>query len=458
MVALKKFIARLLPGRRPPAGPVVQSSLDPLQFAPVPDGGYLVGGAVRDALLGRDLVDLDWLVAQPERAASVAAGLVEGAHFALDEARGHWRVVTRSSIRDYIRLDTSLEADLKSRDFTINSLAMTETGRIIDVQDGLADLKAGVLRMNARQNLEADPVRLLRGVRLANQLDFRLDEDTAAAIRQLAPVLPLPAWERVRVELDLIIMSPTPARGMRLLDSLGLLELYLPELTAGRGIEQGSMHHLDVLEHQIESLGALAAGFPEADLTLRWATLLHDIGKPLTHEHLEDDRPRFHGHAEEGSRLARQVMLRLRQPTARQERVAELVLRHMLPLPEGERSARRYVHRYGHILEDLLKLMIADRESARGRQASEAGRNRYRVALGRLLGTMKQHPPEPPLLDGNQLMRLLGIPAGPRVGEAARYLAELQAVGDADSVEEAEKHLRTYAEAQGWYGRQPQES
>lgn len=442
---------------RPAARRRLPESLDPRAFAPVPDGGWLVGGAVRDALLGREQADMDWLVAQPERTASLAASLVEGAYFALDERRGHWRVVTGSTIRDYIRLDGSLEQNLLQRDFTINSLAMGGDGRIIDVADGLADLQAGLLRMNGEQVLRADPVRLLRGVRLAAQLGFEFHPGTLDAMRRLAReqqegVLSLPAWERVRVELDSIVTSERAAAGFRLLADLGLLDVYLPELTAGRGVFQGGFHHLDVMDHQIEALAALLQSFPEADLSLRWATLLHDVGKPGTVERPEEGPARFHGHDRLGGELARNAMARLRQPTARQERVAELVRRHMLQLPRDERGARRLTHRYRHLLPDLLKLMIADREAARGRLSSENTRKGYRLALAQILAIMNEPPPQRPLLSGHELMELLGIESGPRVGEAARYLAELQAVGDAGTVEEAAGHLRAYARAQGWFG------
>src|SRR5690554_439354 len=171
------------------------------EFAPWPEGGYLVGGAVRDALLDRSSTDLDWLVAQPERAASLAAGLVDGAHFALDEARGHWRLVTSSSIRDYIRLDGELHDNLRNRDYTINALALAASGQVTDVMGGLADLEAGILRMTGATQLHSDPVRLLRGVRLAVELDLQLDPATEATIKEIAELhatgdLPLPAWER----------------------------------------------------------------------------------------------------------------------------------------------------------------------------------------------------------------------------------------------------------------------
>lgn len=442
-----------------PRAPAVLPRLDPEMFTPFPDGGYLVGGAVRDALLGRSTHDLDWLVSQPERTASLAANLLEGAAFALDEDRGHWRTVTNTTVRDYIRLDPPLEANLRERDFTINSIALAADGNLIDPTGGLEDLKRGLLRMNSVAVLRADPLRLLRGVRLATTLGFELEGQTRATIselarEQLAGELPLPAGERVREELDAILQSDNPGGGLQLAEQLGLLDVYLPELTAGRDIEQGGFHHRDVLHHQIEALQQLAHLFPEADLSLRWATLLHDIGKPVTREQAEDDRTRFYGHDKEGAELARRVMQRLRHPSARADRTAELVRRHMLPLPGSDRSSRRFVHRYRHVLPDLLKLMIADREAARGPQSSEATRNSYRLGVARIISLLDEvpAPSEPPLLDGRAIMKLLDLPEGPQVGQAVEYVAELAAVGDANTPEEAEKFLLEYAHAQGWLG------
>src|SRR5690625_1690438 len=457
-VGLMDWFRRLLGrGRTRPVRRQLQTEFELKAFAPWPEGGHLVGGAVRDALLGQETADLDWLVAQPERAASLAARLLDGAHFALDEQRGYWRVVTGGHIRDYLALRGTLEDDLKRRDFTVNTLALSASGEIIDVCGGLADLQAGVLRMTGEEQLRSDPLRLLRGVRLATVHQLELEAVTAETITALAGELatgelPLPAWERSRAELDQILLSDGAPRGLRLLDELGLLEPFLPELSACRGVDQGGMHHADVLGHHIDTVAQLLHFFPDADLSLRWAALLHDVGKPATRTVDEGElgRIRFHGHERVGADIARQLLMRLRHPSARVERVAQLVRRHMQPLPQDEKATRRFIHRYGELLPDLLRLMIADREATRGRLSTEAGRNRYRLAVGRVLEQLDSVPPEPepPLLSGAELMELLGLEPGPRVGQAVRYLAELQAVGDAQTVEQAKEHLLEYAQVQ----------
>lgn len=435
--------------RRPPG------RLEPASFAPAPDGGVLVGGAVRDLLLERAPRDLDWLVPEPERAAREAAAALGGSAFALDAERGHWRAVGSGATRDFAPLRGELEADLRARDFTVNAIAVRTDGRLVDPTGGRRDLRRRRLRMTSAAALREDPLRALRAVRLAAELGFRLEPATAREVaavaeEQAAGALRIPAWERVRDELDRILLTPVAGRALAEAETLGLLGLYLPELAVGRGVSQGGFHHLDVLEHSLEALQRLATGFPEADLALRWATLLHDVGKPATRTRDEGDRIRFLGHDREGAKLAARLLRRLRQPEALVRRAAALVRRHMLPLPRGEREARRFVHRRQELLPDLLKLMIADREAARGPLSSEATRRGYRVALSRVVALLEEAPPAPPLLDGGEVMALLGLPPGPRVGEALRFVAESRAVGDLETREEAVAALRRYAEAKGW--------
>lgn len=425
-------------------------------FAPCPVGGTLVGGAVRNALLGRPGADTDWLVPDPQVSARQLAEALEGSAFPLDEARGAYRVVTSGRTFDLSPLTGSLADNLAARDYTVNALAVTPDGTLIDPFGGRCDLARKQLRMLSPTALTADPLRPLRGVRLAVELGFGLEPATRQVITshataQVCGAAPLPAWERVTEELGRIVMSARAADGIALLAALGLLEVYLPELAQTRGVEQRGCHHLEVFEHSAEALRQLLIRFPEADLALRWAALLHDIGKPATKSYDEAGRYyHFYGHDRLGSRLAQEVLTRLRAPHGVALRVAKLVRYHMLPLPKGERAARRFVHRRRDILPDLLKLMIADREAARGPLASDRAREAYRLALGRVLAIMAEPGPEKPLLDGHEVMALLSLKPGPRVGEAVRFIQEAQAVGDVRTREDAEAALRRYAQAQGW--------
>ena len=427
------------------------------QSTAAPERGILVGGAVRDLLLGRNPSDFDWLVDDPERAAREAAAQLGGSAFVLDTERRHWRTVTEAGVGDYSPHGGDLTSNLGARDFTVNAMALSHDGKLIDPFGGAADLRRRRLRMVARANLEGDPLRLLRGVRLMTTLSLEATEDTGAALRSVAAALAsgelaMPAWERVRDEIDAILATHRAGWGFAQLAELGALPLVLPELMWGRGVAQGGFHHLDVLDHAFEALYQLVEIFPDADPALRWATLLHDVGKPGSATAGEDERPRFHGHDRLGAELADAALTRLRQPSDLIVRVRELVRAHMLPLPDSERAARRFVHRRRALLPDLLKLMIADREAARGPRSSRHGRRAYRLALSRILALLDEMPPKPPLLDGRQVMTLLELAPGPQVGEALRFVREAEAVGDISDEAGAIEALRSYAQAQGWAG------
>jgi poly(A) polymerase len=425
------------------------------QSTPRPAAGYLVGGAVRDALLGREARDLDWLVADPEAEALRAAAALGGSAFVLDRARGHWRAVGGGVTLDYTPLVGSLEDDLGRRDFTLNAIAAGPDGHLVDPLDGRGDALARRLRMTSEAALADDPVRPLRGVRFAATLALEITPATQRAIVRLSAEQasggrPKASPERVRDELEALLADAACARGLLLADELRVLDVVLPVLAACRGVEQGGFHHLDVLRHSLEALNQLVQGFPEADAALRWATLLHDVGKPATRSLGEDGRTHFYGHARHGETLALDTLTRLRLANVLAHRVAALVRYHMLPLPADDKAARRFVHRRRTLLPDLLKLMIADREAARGPLSSEANRRAYRMALARVLEILDEAPARPPLLDGEAVMRVLGIPPGPRVGEALRLVDEAEAVGDVATPEEAAALLRRYADAQGW--------
>ncbi|MGL4610271.1 MAG: CCA tRNA nucleotidyltransferase [Trueperaceae bacterium] len=444
--------------------PRLPDKLDMTQFKPIPQGGYLVGGAVRDALLGRDFADLDWLVQQPEQVAKGTALELNGSAFPLDSERGVWRVMTPETVRDYIYLHENLEANLRERDFALNAIAVNSEGLIVDPLEGQQDLQAKTIRMISGANLHADPLRPLRAVRFATQLSFDIESVTEEKILEVVKLqreqkLPMPALERVKEELEKIISTERAGLGFKRLHDLGLLELYLPELTEGHGVTQGSLHHLDVMQHSFEALQQLIKHFPDADVSLRWATLLHDVGKPRTKQ--DSDGLSFHGHADVGAEMSKEILSRLRHSSDIIARVSQLVHDHMVPLPHVRSDAehpeeqlhkeiRRFIHRRRELLPDLLELMIADREAARGKRANAASRVIYRLAIGRILNVLSEAPPKPPLLTGQDVMVLLELAPGPRVGEALAFVREAEAVKDVMTREEAEIALKTFAEAQGW--------
>ncbi|ADV67747.1 HD domain-containing protein [Deinococcus maricopensis] len=412
-----------------------------------PVGALLVGGAARDLLSGRTPKDFDWAAPDPEGAARAVAAQTGGSAFPLDPDRGYWRVSAGDVQHDFVPQPDRLEDDLLRRDFTVNALALHADGRVTDPTGGRRDLQRRQLRMVSEANLRADPLRLLRAARLSTTLGFRVEPATEAALRHLAAAnLPLPAPERVREELNALLLHPDAARGVLRLQDLGLLRLYLPELAEGEGVSQGGFHHLDVLHHGIEALHQLLARSPDATLTLRWATLLHDVGKPRTRAvDPTTGRVSYHGHDRVGADLTRALLTRLRFPADLTEYASALVKAHMLPLPADEREARRFVYRRRALLPDLLSLMLADREAARGPSSHPGTRLAYARAMDRVLAALDAQPEAPrPLLNGADIMTLLSLTPGPEVGAAARALAEAQALGEVITPADARALLQTW--------------
>lgn len=417
-----------------------------------------MGGAVRDLLRGQAPADYDWLAPDPEAAARAVASEHGGTAFPLDEARGFWRVVGPAGTEhDLTPVPAGgIEADLRRRDLTVNAMALTRAGQVLDPTGGQADLRARRLRAASPAAFREDTLRPLRLVRLGAELGWGPEPTTADLAREVAynlvaGELPAPAAERAAAELERILRSERAAAGLRLLNSLGLLDFHLPELAEGRGIEQlGGFHHLDVLDHGIEALRRLVATFPDADLSTRWATLLHDVGKPRSRSwDSARERWSFFGHDRVGAEVARELLGRLRLPHARVERVAAMVDRHMLRLPGDERAARRFAHRHRALLPDLLRVMLADREAGRGPLVSERGRHGYQVGMSLVLAALERPPAARPLLDGRAIMSLLGLEPGPDVGRVVEALAEAAALGDATDEEEARRFVVGWARAQG---------
>ncbi|MEZ4632691.1 MAG: HD domain-containing protein [Deinococcales bacterium] len=427
--------------------------IDMALFQPLPlEEGYVVGGAVRDLFLKRLISDIDWLVTSAKDEAQRVADLLGGSLICLDAERDYYRVMAAGVQRDYAPF-ADLVQDLARRDISFNAMALDFQGRVIDPHGGLDDLRAGFVRVFRHENLKEDPLRAFRVIRFASQLGFDIVPETQAAIQQLfaqfaasGDVLEsFAAAERIQDELNKILLSPRAAKGIHALEDLGLLRVSLMELGEGKGLEQGPFHHLDVFNHSVMALAALIDLFPDASLELRLATLLHDIGKPRSYQD-----GHFYGHDTLGAELSEIMLKRLKYPKAVQERVATLIRHHMLPLPKDEKEARRFVVRRHGLLPDLLKVMIADREAARGILSSEANRNHYRKSLSMILGILAESPPKPPLLNGHEVMALLKLPAGKYIGEALDFLRESEAVGDISTKSEAEEALLHYAKAQAW--------
>jgi putative nucleotidyltransferase with HDIG domain len=452
-------------------------------------GVWIVGGAVRDAALGREVDDLDLAVAGDPRAVAKAIAAELGEHaFELSAEFGTWRILAADrgwQVDATARRGGDIDADLAERDFTVGAVAVPlGGGEPIDPFGGLEDLDRGVLRAVGEASFSADPLRLLRAPRLAAELGLQIDPGTVALARAAASQAVEAAGERQLTELRLLLGGPDPLRGLALLGELELTAVVLPELETLRGVEQGPNHHLDVydhtlavLEHTLEVEGDLerfageraaeVAGLmaePLADemtrgTALRFGALLHDIGKPATRaEH--GGFVGFRGHDKVGAEIVAGICARLRASRRLSRHLQGLTLHHLrlgFLIPEAPLAPRR-VHEYLRATEpvsvDVTLLTVADRLSARGAgplaspEMVEAHLALARQMVAAGLDWRRQGPPAP-LLPGDQLAAELGIAEGPQLGallaelEAAQYAGEVS--DRAGAVEHARERLDSAA-------------
>jgi len=441
------------------------------------EGVWIAGGAVRNAALGGEVTDLDLAVAGDPARVAKAVARESGAHaFELSAEFATWRVVgaDRSWQVDVAALrGETIEADLAERDFTVGAVAVALAGGDpVDPHGGLADLDRRLLRAVGERSFAADPLRLLRAVRLAAELELEVDPGTVSLARAEAKRAAEPAGERQLLELRQLIGAPNPLRGVALLEELGLTPVVLPELEALRGVEQGPNHHLDVYGHTIAVLertleveadlerfaGERAAevrellAAPLADefshgTALRCGALLHDIGKPVTRGE-RGSYVTFIGHDSAGAEIVGELCGRLRASRGLTHHLQALTLHHLRLgfLVHEAPLARRRVHEYLRATEpvgvDVTLLTVADRLSARGsgplatEEAIEAHLELARQMLAAALDWRRDGPP-PPLLRGDELAAELGIAEGPELGgllaelEAAQYAGEVKTPGEA---------------------------
>ncbi|HEX5895209.1 MAG TPA: HD domain-containing protein [Thermoleophilaceae bacterium] len=437
-------------------------------------GSWIVGGALRDELLGREVTDIDIVVeGDPERAARELAKELRGPVFRLSEAFGAWRVVDRREGRvyDYAPLQgETIEEDLAKRDFSVNAMARRSEGsELIDPLGGRADLEARTLRVLGPAAYENDPLRPLRLARFAAELGFMPDAETERLTSEAAPRVAEASGERVFAELRRLVLAPGAVQGLDLADRLGLLDSVLPELADLHEVEQSHYHHLDVYGHTIEVFERLvelerdATGElrevldePLADeLTrgeaLRFAALLHDIGKPATHQVREDGRVTFMGHDRLGEQMVRTICRRLRT-SERLCRFLEGVTRHHLVVgflvherPLDRHAVYRYLERTSPVEVEVTLLSVADRLATRGKNAERAIDAHLDLAgelMPAALEWRRSGPPRVPVR-GDELAAALGIDHGPELGRLLDQLAEAAYAGEATDRQQAIDLART---------------
>jgi putative nucleotidyltransferase with HDIG domain len=435
---------------------------------------WLVGGVVRDRLLGRETLDADLVVAGDPAALARAVGRRAGGHaFELSEAFGGWRVTARdrSWQLDLLGLGgAGVEEDLARRDLTINAIAEPllpggEPGPAIDPFGGLADLRAGRLRMVSERAFAEDPLRVLRLARFAAQLGFTAEPGTLARAQERARGLSGVAGERIFTELRGIVCASGALTGLQLMDELGATRVVLPELDALGGVEQSRYHHLDVGGHTratlaetialvedpsplaldeqtARALGAALAQPLANELTrgqaLRFGALLHDIAKTRTRAVSEEGRVSFWGHDQLGAEMSREILGRLRAAERLQSYVAALTRSHLRlgflvhRAPLSRRELYDYLVACAPVAVDVTLLSVADRMATRGANAGPAIDAHLRLAAEVMPSALafEADPPRPPLR-GDELAEALGIAPGPRLGE---LLAELQAAAYAGEI------------------------
>ncbi|MET9656142.1 CCA tRNA nucleotidyltransferase [Streptomyces sp. NPDC006510] len=442
------------------------------------DAGFslaLVGGSVRDALLGRLGNDLDFTTdARPEAVLKIVRPWADsvwevGIAFGTVGAQkdGYQIEVTtyrseaydRTSRKPEVSYGDSIEEDLVRRDFTVNAMAVALPEKeFIDPHGGLEDLAERVLCTpgTPEESFSDDPLRMLRAARFAAQLDFDVAPDVVTAMTEMAGRIEIVSAERVREELNKLLLSTHPRKGLALLVDTGLAQQVLPELPALR-LESDEHHrHKDVYEHSLTVLEqAIDLEKDGPDLVLRLAALLHDIGKPRTRRFEKDGRVSFHHHEVVGAKMVKKRMAELKYSNDMVKDVSKLVELHLRfhGYGDGEwtdSAVRRYVRDAGPLLERLHKLTRSDCTTRNKRKAAALSRT-YDGLEERIAQLQEQEELDAirPDLDGNEIMKTLGVGPGPVIGKAYAFLLELRLEHGPMEHGVAVKKLKEWWAAQG---------
>ena len=424
-------------------------------FAAAGHSLYLVGGSVRDALLGRLGNDLDFTTdARPNRIQRLVSGWADAvwdtgiAYGTIGSRKGAaiCEITTfradqydRISRNPEVTFGDSIEGDLVRRDFTVNAMAVDlTTKRLIDPHDGMSALLDRRLDTPAtpEESFADDPLRMLRAARFVSQLGFQPAPRVVAAMTAMSGEIDRISAERVQAELSKLLLGDHPRGGLELLVDTGLADHVLPELSAMR-LEIDEHHqHKDVYQHSLvvleQAIDLEKDAGSQPDLVLRLAALLHDVGKPPTRRFEPGGGVSFHHHEVVGAKMIRKRLRALRYPKDVIEDVAQLVFLHLRFHGYGrgewtDSAVRRYVTDAGPLAERLHKLVRADCTTRNKRKAA-ALRASYDDLEARIasLAAAEDLAKVRPDLDGNEIMRILGLPPGPLVGQAWRYLKELR--------------------------------
>lgn len=422
---------------------------------------YAVGGSVRDLLLNRPTRSWDFTTsATPEQIQKLFPESFYDNNFgtvgvkiknSAGEIQDIYEITTfrkegkYSDLRhpDQIEWAKTIEEDLARREFTISAIAITMSEKndsflIVDKYIGLEDLKNKLVKAigNPSDRFQEDPLRLVRAIRIATQLGFNIEEKTWAAIVSNSGLITTISSERIRDELIKILSSEFPADGIQLLYNAGLLEYILPELTKGVGMKQPGHHIHDVFTHSLEALRHVK----NPNWQVRFATLIHDIGKPITYKE-KNSKPTFYNHEVAGAKIARDIANRLHFSKEDREKIYLLIRWHMFSVSEmiTDAAIRRFIKRVGlGNTADMLDLRIGDRLGSGSRETSW----RLEKFKERIIDVQKHTPSVKDLkVNGNDIMQTLGIPPGPKIGKILNLLFE-------EILEDPAKNEREYLIAQ----------
>lgn len=398
---------------------------------------YLVGGAVRNLLLGEKPADYDIATnARPEEVQKlyrrvIPTGIRHGTVTVLFRSN-HFEVTTYRSESGYsdsrrpdeVTFLPSIEEDLKRRDFTINAIAVNAvTADILDPHGGRKDLRKKIVRAIGvpSDRFSEDGLRLIRACRFACQLGFSVDQPTLAGMQQCRDNIRNVSAERIRAEIDKMLLSPAPSAGFAIMERAGLLEIVLPELAACRNVPQKGDHLFDVLDHSLYSCDGATE-----NLEIRLAALLHDIGKPEAIKELPDGNVIFHGHETISADLARNILRRLKYSKATERKVTHLIQNHMFSYTPDwtDAAVRRFLRRVGtDDVNDLFDLRLADGFGVRRVLPSGIGVIEIKKRIERVLNAADAITITDLAVNGTDLAGV-GVPKGPDMGKVLNFLLE----------------------------------
>lgn len=399
---------------------------------------FLVGGAVRDYCFGETPNDFDIATdASPSQVVALfkrvlSTGIQHGTVTILHKGRSFECTTFRTDGKysdarhpDDVSFVSSIEEDLSRRDFTINAMAISlETNELLDLFSGRKDIKNKLIKTVGlpEERFSEDPLRMLRAVRFASRLNFTLEEKTECAIKNLSDKIISVSNERIKDEFEKILLTEKPIVGLELLASTGLLDKIIPELSAGRGVGQGDFHNADVLQHSF----VVCDNIPQK-LELRLAGLFHDIAKPVTKTIDEFGGVHFYGHENEGEKITKQILTRLKFPNKIIDKVTKLVRHHMFNYTSewSDKAIRRFIVRVGeNNIADLLQLRLADISGLKKNNADTSHIIELKMRIEQIIENKNCLSLKNLKINGSDLLAL-GIPRGKVIGQILNELFQV---------------------------------